>query len=219
MIRDVTTEILVLANSYKMGRRCLAGVDGDGRWIRPVADRHGDGLLESHVTIGGRLLAPGDSVRLSLGDAVPLIFQEENILLENSRIDLTAPLPNAELQRRLARLAADVPPFARSSRSSLDTSTYEFGFSARSLALLFTEDLTIEWRVNVRGTLRPRAIFATAEGAWDLPYTGEQSWEFPPRTAAARRSYGAAYVTTSVGETIDDGSTHYILAAGVVAAN
>ena len=58
----------------------------------------------------------------------------------------------------------------------------------------------------------------TEQGAWDLPYTGEQWADFPPRILRESRLFGPTYVSLSVGETNGGGSTHHILAAGLIAA-
>jgi len=58
--------MICLANSWREGGRCLAGVDADGGdWIRPVPPDGGP-IAEERTLVGGRRLAPLDVVELDL---------------------------------------------------------------------------------------------------------------------------------------------------------
>ena len=79
--------IVCLANSYKFGGRCVAGVElmpsgGFGRWIRPVADRSRRAVSNSQQTCtdgtGSQLL---DVLDIDFGRAVPKGHQSEDILI------------------------------------------------------------------------------------------------------------------------------------------
>lgn len=209
----------MLANSYKNGRRCLAGVDDDDHWVRPVADATGEGIAPDRLTIDGRTVWPGDVVDLELGAAVPLASQSENILLSDRPLVFQAPIAKDQLLERLERVSVRIPSFASNSRKSVEDSEYDNGLAPESLALLRTGELKMKWKPRpTDGVLRPRAIFMTPQGGWDLPYTGEQWEEFPPRLNGAEQTYGPAYVTVSVGGLMSGGSTHWVLAAGVLPA-
>jgi hypothetical protein len=83
----VPTKMLVcLANSYKGGERCVAGVeigDGSHRWVRPVSNRSGHG-----VSTGERQYPGGIEPQVLDIIFVPLLahrphgFQRENWLLD-----------------------------------------------------------------------------------------------------------------------------------------
>jgi hypothetical protein len=211
----VPTSLTVLANSYKVGLRCLAAVNESNAWVRVVSNADGLGILPQRLLVGGRPVAPGDSIELDLGMALPLYFQSENVLLGTAPIALGRPLDILSLRAKLEDVASRVPGFAQTPRSAIEADEYG-RMSSDSLALLRTDELRLVWRPNFKGVLRPRAIFMTEQGAWDIPYTGEQ-WEgFPERVAGSRQTYGASYVTVSVGDTIPDTKTHYVLAAGVL---
>ena len=83
--------IVCLANSYKFGGRCVAGVElmpsgGFGRWIRPVADRSRRAVSNSQQTCtdgtGSQLL---DVLDIDFGRAVPKGHQSEDILINPSK--------------------------------------------------------------------------------------------------------------------------------------
>ena len=86
----VTKEIVILANSYKPGGRCVAGVelldDGDqGDWIRPVSAHEGHGLSDRERRYADRSEpALLDIVTVQLVRHVPLGFQVENWLVDGS---------------------------------------------------------------------------------------------------------------------------------------
>lgn len=213
----MTTRLLVLANSFKHGRRCLAGLDEQQRLIRPVADADGEGIPTTRLIIGERAVAPGDVIDLELGTSVPLPFQRENVILQRQPLVYAAPLSQAQLQRRLSSAAEFIPAFATIARSRVDDSEYAAGLAPDSLGVLRTEQITMVWRHNIQGNLRPRAIFMTHQGGWDLPFTGEQWDDFPERSAGSRLTFGPSFVTVSVGDAWGGGSSHYVLAAGVIA--
>ncbi|MBB5842100.1 hypothetical protein HD599_000423 [Conyzicola lurida] len=213
----MTTTMLVLANSYKMKRRCLAGLDESNNWVRAVENPGGLGIESTRLWIGGEQVQPGDSIRLGLGLGVPLRHQSENVLLINSEISRAEPLTSVELEQRLEYIHAQLPAFAIVPRTFVDETEYDAGVVGQSLALLFTENLVMSWETNSSGVLRPRAIFMTEQGGWNLPYTGEQWAGFPDRTAGSRMQFGPCFVTISVGELMPDSTRHYILAAGVIA--
>jgi len=45
-------KLLVLANSYKLGNRCVAGIDLDtGKWVRPVSQSPGGAIPEYKTAV------------------------------------------------------------------------------------------------------------------------------------------------------------------------
>jgi hypothetical protein len=212
------SDLLVLANSFKNGERCLAGVDEDDTWIRPVADQQGGGIPSSRLMLDGRPVWPGDVVSLVLEEPVPLTSQCENVILGTAPLELQPALPVRVLQDRLKRVSLLPPGFAENPRKYVSDDEYQAGTVNNSLALLYTDSLKIRWRTNSAGNVRPRAIFMSSVGGWDIPYTGEQ-WEgFPPRVAGSELEFGPTYVTVSVGEPIPGQSDHWVLAAGALPA-
>lgn len=102
--------LLVLANSFKLGGRCVAGrevLPGQDRmhlgpWLRPVS-RHGDGELDAREQSyhDGRPVAVLDVAEVTLAGPAPCPFQPENWSLDSlcPWRDLSAafPRPHPEL--------------------------------------------------------------------------------------------------------------------------
>ena len=83
--------IVCLANSYKFGGLCVAGIElmpngSFGQWIRPVTNRSGRAInhFEQTCTDGtpSRLL---DILDIDFGDALPENHQSENILIKSGK--------------------------------------------------------------------------------------------------------------------------------------
>jgi hypothetical protein len=71
--------IVCLANSWRPGGRCIAGIDLEtGQWVRPVP-RDGGAILEGRTIIGGAFLKPLDVFEADLGPPrLKTRFQREN---------------------------------------------------------------------------------------------------------------------------------------------
>jgi hypothetical protein len=71
--------IVCLANSWRPGGRCVAGIDLDsGQWVRPIP-RQGGAILEGRTMIGGAFLKPLNVFEADVGP--PRLkdrFQREN---------------------------------------------------------------------------------------------------------------------------------------------
>ena len=87
----VVRRIVCLANSYKFGGRCVAGVElcpgrNFGHWIRPVTNRSGRAINRFEQTCtddtGIELL---DVLDIDFGNAIPEGHQPENILINPQR--------------------------------------------------------------------------------------------------------------------------------------
>lgn len=81
--------LLVLANSYKLGKRCVAGLDWSGGvaggWVRPVSGAGDASGIDLPELVSGSDLLPGDIVGVPLAGAVPAFHQTENRLLVPGR--------------------------------------------------------------------------------------------------------------------------------------
>jgi len=79
--------IICLANSYKHGGRCIAGIDADtGKWVRPVPDSKSRAITSDMRLINGREPQILDVIELPLEDDGPDEgCQPENRLLKAGR--------------------------------------------------------------------------------------------------------------------------------------
>ena len=78
--------IVCLANSYKNGGRCIAGIEivngNFGPWIRPVSHRTGRAINTAEQTCtDGSICAPLDVFDIDFGAALPQGYQSENVLI------------------------------------------------------------------------------------------------------------------------------------------
>ena len=87
-------EMLCMANSWKKGGRCIAGLlygeTKEGAWIRPVSTRAGGAISEEQCKLrveskpgARRGIRPLDIVRLKIQKPTPLGRQPENLLIAN----------------------------------------------------------------------------------------------------------------------------------------
>ena len=59
-------QVICLANSWRDGGRCVAGIDGaTGKWVRPVP-HHGGAIPEERTWLKGRCIVPLDIVEMRL---------------------------------------------------------------------------------------------------------------------------------------------------------
>ena len=84
-----TRTLVILANSVKKGRYCVAGKDLEtGEWVRPVASAAGDGLPCSRVRVtnpyGTFRAKPLQVVEMGFQQPVPLATQPENHLTDDT---------------------------------------------------------------------------------------------------------------------------------------
>lgn len=78
MVKNI--DFLCLANSYKEGGRCVAGLDIDtGEWIRPVSNEEKGELHRHHyLTVDGNDPDTLDTMNIYLDHASPIDYQPEN---------------------------------------------------------------------------------------------------------------------------------------------
>lgn len=84
----VTKRIIVLADSYKHGGRCIAGVEipgnGSNVWIRPVSDREGEAISDRERTYAdGTLCTYFDVVDIDFLEPTPHKCHTENWLIDS----------------------------------------------------------------------------------------------------------------------------------------
>ena len=99
------TTFICLANSYKEGGRCVAGIECHNgtplwsehdkpRWIRPVSADTPHGEIDSRLTYKMKLL---DVVEIDATDPVPQGYQVENVLFNPSHIKTKGVFPLRDL--------------------------------------------------------------------------------------------------------------------------
>lgn len=227
---------LVLANSRKMGAHCVAVVDTDGNWVRPVSDAHEGALVTDQCWLEeeDRALRPLDVVEASFGRTAPRAYQPEDRKTP-TRWELLDPQPSSvQIRSWLDRTVdhdADFIGRGEDDRIS-ETGVAEYPLDS-SLALVVPT--VSEWRMRrtIIGNRQIRVRF-TLDGVceedgepieFDLAVT-DPAWEENVRDRAGEttRAFTSeelgmsgddqVFFTLSVGEPFR--GDHYKLVAAVI---
>jgi hypothetical protein len=77
-------QLICLANSWRPGGRCIAGIDcATGKWVRPVPPR-GDAIPEERTWLNGRCIRPLDIIEMQVeAPTLATRFQCENCAVRN----------------------------------------------------------------------------------------------------------------------------------------
>ena len=96
-------QFICLANSFKEGGRCIAGIElinneiilnnNTPKWIRPISDK-GHGEVETNLVSHLNLL---DIVEIEVSQNVPSGYQSENALFDTSQIKIVGKFPITHL--------------------------------------------------------------------------------------------------------------------------
>lgn len=170
--------ILVLANSYKEGENCLAGVTADDglRWIRPIDEStpHGE-IPRSRLMVdspeGRRVIEPLDVVEVPLGAACDDPAQPENYLLRREPLQLVQRAVRETTIPWLSERARTTGPvLGLPSTSSVSVERANEGLAA-SLDLVLIQSPVFYRRRRSDGQPKPRIVFGLDGRKYDLPLT------------------------------------------------
>jgi hypothetical protein len=200
-------DVLLLANSKKMGGRCLAGIDvNTGNWIRPVPDNQSRAVPNFMTEIAGNNLIPGDLIQIEVGKPIPLPHHPEDVELIGS-ISLIrkralldyASLVRDELAKPNQLLASPQDKF----------SVNEVIASPMQNSLAITLGRDIKFFENEYASNRVR--FYRGEIAWSLAQTDDRRSNLDP--------LAEALICISLAELLERKSAHYKLAAGIISTS
>ncbi|HEV3320666.1 MAG TPA: hypothetical protein VG147_00560 [Solirubrobacteraceae bacterium] len=171
--------ILVVANSRKTGRRCVAGVSlFDGRLVRPVSP-HGSGALsDRECRVDGHTPRLLDVVSFAHCGPDGDPAQPENVVIADAPWKLEGPANRSHALALLLEVAATKSPlFVNRGRAVPETVAAE-GLDA-SLALIEPAHLRFGHGSQARAHAgSPRALFRYGRQDWSLPVT---DFDFGPR--------------------------------------
>lgn len=78
-----TIRMICLANSRKIGGRCVAGIDvNTGEWVRPVRDNGGALTLDDISYEDGTIPRVLDIIDVPVSERQPLYYQPENWVID-----------------------------------------------------------------------------------------------------------------------------------------
>jgi hypothetical protein len=210
--------IVCLANSRKLGDRCVAGIDVDsGEWIRPVGSgSHGAVTRDEQELDDGSLPSVLDLISVPLGRAAPQEGQPENWHLGPGRWKKVGELDEGEARKLLEQLATDEPVFGTNARS-VSVAAVEAGEVTNSLAVVRAVSLSWVKSSKYGGGTQVRCEFLHAGTRHDLPVT-DLAWlkhfAGDPVGEYGHVDSEEVFLVISLGEPMND--EHWKLVAGVV---
>ncbi len=165
--------IVILANSVKHGKHCVAGKCIDTKqWIRPVANDSGKELTKEEASYlnkyGKYVVKPKQKIQMNLLKQVPLINQPENYLIDdNNNWEQKFKIDDFELEQYL-----DYPStlWGKSSNVSYNKVINNEIVIEQSLYLVKVDNLEL----YVNSSNKRRAKFNYNNILYDLPVTDPQ---------------------------------------------
>lgn len=205
-------KIVCLANSWKEGGRCVAGIDLDsGRWVRPVSNSaHGELSTTQSSAIDGansRAVRPLDILEIGEVAPRPEPGQPENVQLGRTPWFVSGRASASLLDSYVTKMGpllhgvTDRVPGSRINEVSA------------SLALIKVQNPTFKLNTNF-GKSQLRAVFDFWGHRYDLSVTDVSAWTQEARRGPERFSGGVWFFTVSLG-TEFKGSRYKLVACGL----
>lgn len=173
-----TVEVICLANSWKHGGRCVAGLrmDGEG-WVRPVSSEPEGVLQAQHYTLaGGGEAALLDVLKMRLVGPQPEPHHPENWLMECGQWKRTAWAALNQVQAILQQSLTSGPELLGDCQEKIAYTSLQQKAAVQSLALVCPENLLWQIQENPQGgKRRTRAVFTLAGRLYNLPLT-DPTW-------------------------------------------
>lgn len=217
-----TVEVVCLANSWKHGGRCVAGLRTDGGgWVRPVSDEP-EGILQSwHYTLAkGREAALLDVLKMPLLGPQPTLHHPEDWLMGVGQWERSKKLSVPNIRALLQHSVASGPELLGDRSGKISYASFHKNPAAASLALVQPEALSWQIERTAAGRRQIRAVFNLADAAYNLPLT-DPVWKtwlavLPEGCHPWKVAGSEPLLTVSLGEPFGKESYCYKLVAGVV---
>lgn len=194
-------DILCLANSWKHGGACIAGVRMDtGEWVRPVTDA-ADGTLpygKCRLT-NGREIRPLDVVRIPVVRHAPKPFQPENWLVGPGSWQLCGTHTVATVASFLDAIADPGPRLLGSTKDRIQENQIPQDGLAASLTLVRATCPSFSTRPRQGGGHQVRIQFELS-GAWYNLSLTDRHFDQSVLARGQYESMSDWYVTVSLGE-------------------
>ncbi len=167
-----TFDIICLANSYKHGGRCVAGLRTDGLgWVRPVSARP-DGTLNQNDYILSDLTEVGflDQFCVGVESARPAPHHPENWVIDGSRWRLVARPMNDQLATVLKAATVTGPELLRGHSDRVSHAQIECQPLTASLALVMPEAVELYRHTGSSGNPNVRGRFSIGANGRAVDY-------------------------------------------------
>ncbi len=215
-------DIICLANSRKLGGRCVAGLrlDGSG-WLRPVGTLP-IGTLYPASYVLNNLSEPAmlDVIRVGVQAPRPLPHQPENWVIDGTIWTLVSRPLGPKLVPLLQQALVSGPELLRGFGNRVPFASFQQQPATASLALVAPPLLDLYQKPNYQGQPQVRGCFSLGQtrlpSHYDLALT-DPHWENAVIGQGPRRlrqTDGRFLVTTSLGEPF--GSDCYKLIAAII---
>jgi hypothetical protein len=216
-----TKVVVCLANSKKLGHRCVAGIElvrGNPRdWIRPVSARNGHAVsLAERELPGNEEPAPLDILRIPLLIAQPEGHQTENWLLNpDRRWTKTGELPWEDLEDLVDAPTDLWGKDDSSNKGENDRVAEDEALElTNSLALVFVKSLKLHVLTTYyqQKKREVRAIFKYRRVSYDLAVTDPRYTKAYLQAEDGHYPLGPCYMTVSLAEPVN-GFCYKVIAA------
>lgn len=191
-----TVDAICLANSRKLGGRCVAALRVDGKgWIRPTgSSAQGELDLDDCLLDDGSDAALFDVIRFHLGNPAPDHIQPENIEDGSKRWELVERPADPQYAEVIRRALVTGPELIRGKKDRVAEEAFRGMAATASLALI--KPSIKGWHVGTSARGRPqlRCEFAFSGTIYDLVVTD------PLREQAAFALGEGSYDTTDLCE-------------------
>jgi hypothetical protein len=165
-------KLLCLANSWKDGGRCIAGVTEGGRWVRPVSElEHGEVRVSTCYMDNGSMVGLLDWFDVPVGGARPLPSQPENLVIKAGQWEYIGHLDGRAARTRLDSLVSTESEIFGNRSNSVPLPEDEESFE-ESLLLIRPNELRWEVTTNsLSGRRQVRTLFEQGDALYNLPIT------------------------------------------------
>jgi hypothetical protein len=208
--------LLVLANSYKLSNRCVAGIDLDtGKWIRPVGQLLDGSILEHKTAVrkNGRFvpIVPLDVVEFEVGQNRATPHHPEDVELRGP-FSLIGNMSIAELRAKFPEVVQDEGPIFGDYSDRIPAAAVLSIGSHSSLMLMQVSRFGFDKTLNISGNPQFRGSWGERPKHVDLVITDPQFVHV--RGSLSSGLIDGALVTISLGEELK--GAHYKLIAAVL---
>lgn len=201
-------DIICLANSRKLGGRCVAGLrlDGSG-WMRPVGNLPGGVLWPPDYTLtNASEAAPLDVIQIGVQAPQPLIYQPENWATDGTKWTLVSSPLSRNLIHLLQNAIVCGPDLLRGLSDRVAYADFQQAKAVASLALVAPDEISLHHQLSFRGKPQARGRFTLGTRAqsclYDLVIT-DVHWEgniIQQGACKLKQSDHRFFVTVSLGE-------------------
>jgi hypothetical protein len=164
-------ELVCLANSAKNSGRCVAGVTGEGEWIRPLGTGVAGAVMWNELNLDtGSEPALLDRIVVPLKTRAPDQYQPENWTIKRTQWRFNGHLDDDSARALLTQLRSRDPEIFRNRTDRIPQAELESNPADASLVIIRPAKFSLYYR-SWNGSRRIRAEFVQAGQRYDLGMT------------------------------------------------